>query len=138
MYAFPEDIGIRKGAFPLLGQYEFMQTIVKDEREKRFVNIQQYFRNQVIQECPVRVLLFVHEEQRAADFRAERITSAQAVSLLMQEYISHNRAREGDVSGLFEIFTDVAEQGPSYTLWLTPDPIENAAQVLALLEQHRA
>lgn len=135
MYAFPEDIGVRPGAMNVLGQYEFMHTLVEDERQKRFVDIQQHFGTQVVASSPISTLLFVHEQQRAEVFRAERITPVQAVSLLTQEYISRNRARESEIGDTFVLFSDLAMQVPSYRLWLTPNAEENAAQVRALLTE---
>ena len=136
VYSFPEDIGVRAGSSELLGQYEFMQTLLKDEREKRFVTIQQYFRNQVVNSRPVHLMLFVHGLHRAPEFRAEPLSPALAVSWLMHEYISQQKAQEGDADYMFDIFSDMASQAVSYRLWLTPDPQVNANQVRALLQQH--
>ncbi|QBD81732.1 hypothetical protein EPA93_39485 [Ktedonosporobacter rubrisoli] len=133
MYAFPEDIGVRRGARELLGGCEFMQSLSCDEREKRFVDVQRYFRRQVSVSAPVRLLLFVHEERRKAEFLAEPITAVQAVTWLMQEYISHQRAQMEEMAEVFNLFMDTAEQAPAFALWLTPDARENAQQVRALL-----
>ena len=135
VYAFPEDIGVRSGTTELLGQYPFMQALREDERRKRFIDIQQYFRGQVIDSSPVRLLLFMRAEQRSAEFRAELLSPAQAVSWLTQEYISHQRAQDGGAEHMFDIFTDMATQAAAYRLWLSPDVMGNAAQVRALLEQ---
>src|SRR5260221_13501502 len=94
VYSFPEDIGVRVRSSELLGQYEFMQTLLKDEREKRFVTIQQYFRNQVVNSRPVHLMLFVHGQHRAPEFCAEPLSPALAVSWLMHEYISQQKARK--------------------------------------------
>jgi hypothetical protein len=90
----------------------------------------------VVSSCPVRVMLFVHAFNRGPEFRAERITPAQAVSWLMQEYISQQRAQEGEADFMFDIFSDMAAQAASYRLWLTPQVGVNAAQVRALLLEH--
>jgi hypothetical protein len=55
------------------------------------------------------------------------------VSWLMQEYISHQQAKDGEADYMFDIFGDLAAQSPSYCLWLTPDPVVNADQVRTLL-----
>jgi hypothetical protein len=136
VYAFPEDIGIRQGTTELLGQYEFIQAISDDERQKRFVDIQQYFRGQVVGSCPVRLLLFLNAKQRSEEFRIELLPPIQTVSLLMQEYISRQQAQEGGADHMFDIFSDLATQALSYRLWLTPDVMGNATQVKALLEKH--
>lgn len=134
VYSFPEDIGVRKGTAELLSQYEFIQTLSQDEREKRVVDVQRYFRQQVISSCSVRLIVFLHTKNRSETFRAEPLPSAQAVSLLMQEYISHQKAKEGEADHMFDIFSDMAAQAPSYRLWLSPDTRENAEQLRALLE----
>jgi len=136
VYAFPEDIGVRAGISELLGDYAFMQTLADDERQKRFIAIQDYFRHQIVSSAPIRVMFFVHAHHRSAEFRAEPLTPAQAVSWLMQEYISQQKAQEGEADYVFDIFSDMAMQAPSYRLWLTPDIQTNAAQVRALLMQH--
>ncbi len=135
-YAFPEDIAVRSGTLELLGQHVFMQNLQEDERRKRHVDVQRYFRGQVLSSCPVRLMLFLRAENRSADFRAERLSPTQAVTWLMQEYVSRERAQGGDADHIFDIFGDLAAQAPSYRLWLTPDAQVNAAQVRALLEQH--
>jgi hypothetical protein len=137
MYAFPEDIGVRNGAWNLLGQYACMQDLLKDERQKRFVDVQQYFQNQVSTSCSVRVLLFVHARNRDAEFRAESLSRARAVYLLRQEYISHQKVQESKVGDTFALLTDMVSQSLAYRLWLTPDAQENARQVRMLLEQHK-
>ncbi len=136
VYAFPEDIGVRSGASELLGQYEFMQTLSEDERQKRFVTIQKYFGNRVVSSVPVRVMLFVHARNRAPEFMAEPMTPAQAVKWLMHEYISRQQAAEGEADFMFDIFSDMASHAISYSIRLTPDPQVNAKQVRALLQQH--
>ncbi len=138
VYAFPEDIGVRKGAARLLGQYEFMQTLARDQRQKQAINIQQYFRGQVISSCPVRLMIFLDAKNRSKEFRAELLPPAQAVSWLMQEYISHQQAKDGEADYMFDIFGDMADQAPSYRLWLTPDTVVNAEQVRALLVKQDA
>ena len=135
VYAFPEDIGVREGTIDLLGQHDFMRGLVADEREKRYVYAQQHFREQVIKSAPVYLLLFIHVEDRANDFRAELLPPSQAVSLLLQEYISRQEAQSGDVEKIFALFNDLALQAPAYRLWLTPDTNLNATQVRALLMQ---
>lgn len=136
VYAFPEDIGVRAGSMELLGQYEFMQTLSEDARQKRFVAIQDYFEGQVTGSSPVRVMFFVHAANRSEQFRAEPLTPAQAVTWLMQEYISQQKAKDGEADFMFDIFSDMAKQAPSYRLWLSPNPQENAEQVRALLLRH--
>jgi hypothetical protein len=136
VYAFPEDIGVRAGSMDLLGQYEFMQTLSEDARQKRFVAIQDHFEGQVTGSCPVRVMFFVHAADRSKQFRADPLTPAQAVTWLMQEYISQQQAKDGEADFMFDIFNDMAQQAPSYRLWLSPNPQENADQVRALLMQH--
>jgi len=135
-YAFPEDIAVRDGSLELLGQHAFMQNLAEDERRKRHVYVQRYFRGQMVSSCPVRLMLFLHAKNRSAEFRAERLSPTQAVTWLMQEYISRERAQEGTADNIFDIFADMATQAPSYRLWLAPDTQVNAAQVRALLEQH--
>jgi hypothetical protein len=100
------------------------------------VTIQQYFRDQVVNARPVRLMLFVHALNRAPEFRVEPLSPAQAVSWLMHEYISQQKAQEGDADYMFDIFSDMASQSASYRLWLTPDPQVNANSVRALLQQH--
>ena len=136
VYAFPEDIGVRKGATRLLGQYDFMQTLAKDERQKQVVDVQQYFRGQVISSCPVRLTIFLDAKNRDEEFRAELLSPAHAVSLLMQEYISHQQAKDGEADFMFDIFGDMAAQAPSYRLWLTSDATVNAEEVRTLLAKH--
>jgi hypothetical protein len=138
VYAFPEDIGVRKGTIQLLGQAEYMQNLPIDERQKRPVDVQRYFGRQIVSSCPVHVMFFLHAEQRASEFRAEPLTRAQAVHWLMQEYISQQQAQEGDVDYMFDIFGDMAAQASSYRLWLSPDSRANAQQVRKLLQQLHA
>lgn len=135
VYAFPEDIGVRGGTVDLLGQHEFMRGLTVDEREKRYVYVRQHFREQVINAAPVGLLLFIHAEDRAADFRAEPLPPSQVVSLLLQEYISRQEAQGDSVEKIFTLFNDLALQAPAYRLWLTPDTNLNALQVRALLQQ---
>jgi hypothetical protein len=135
-YAFPEDIGVRKGAARLLGQYEFMQALAQDQRQKSAVDVQQFFRGQVISSCPVRLAVFLDAKNRSEQFRAELLPPVQAVSWLMQEYISHQQAKNGEADYMFDIFGDLAAQSPSYRLWLTPDAQVNADQLRALLATH--
>ncbi len=136
VYAFPEDIGVRQGTSELLGHYDFMRNLEHDARQKRVVAVQQYFRGQVVSSCQVRVMFFVHASQRDANFCAEKMSQAQAVSCMMQEYISQQKAQEGEADYMFDIFSDMAAQAPAYRLWLTPDVAVNAAQVRSLLLQH--
>jgi hypothetical protein len=132
VYAFPEDIGVRQGTLQILAQAEYLQGLPADARQKRVVDVQRFFRQQVIASCPVRVLLFLHPEQRAPEFRAEPLTRAQAVHWLMREY-SSQQAQEGEADAMFDIFGDMAAQAPAYRLWLTPDARENAERVRELL-----
>ena len=136
VYAFPEDIGVRKGTTRLLGQYEFMQALTQDQRQKSTIDVQQFFRGQVISSCPVSLVLFLDAKNRSEEFRAELLPPAQAVSCLMQEYISHQQAKDGEADYMFDIFGDLAAQAPSYRLWLTPHPVINAGQVRTLLAKH--
>jgi hypothetical protein len=136
VYAFPEDIGVRKGTTRLLGQYECMQALTQDQRQKATVDVQHYFRGQVISSCPVSLVIFLDAKNRSDEFRAELLPPAQAVSLLMQEYISHQQAKDGEADFMFDIFGDLAAQAPSYRLWLTPHPVINAGQVRTLLAKH--
>ncbi len=135
LYAFPEDIGVRSGAVKLLDHYEGMQTLTKDERDKRYLAVQEHFRQQVIGSCPVRALFFVDAKNRAEQFRSEPISQAQAVSILVREYISHQRLQEDEIQEVFALFSDMAQQARAYRLWLTPDARENALQVRSLLAQ---
>ncbi|HLI05584.1 MAG TPA: hypothetical protein VKV40_03365 [Ktedonobacteraceae bacterium] len=137
IYSFPEDIGVREGSFDLLKHYDFMQTIAKDNRQKAFVDVQRYFQGQVVSSCPARALLFISAKRRDAEFRAEPITPVQAVSILMQEFISQQHAKDGEADYMFGIFGDLAAQAPAYQLWLTPDIRYNALQVRDLLERYR-
>jgi hypothetical protein len=136
VYAFPEDIGVRQGASKLLGHFEFMQGLPEDERQKRPVDVQRHFRQQVVSSCPVHLMVFLHAASRSEEFRAELLSPAQAVSWLMQEYISQQQAKEGEADEMFGIFGDIAEQAPAYRLWLTPDVMVNVEQVRALLAKH--
>ncbi|MDQ2902178.1 MAG: hypothetical protein M3Y81_01315 [Chloroflexota bacterium] len=137
VYAFPEDIGVREGTFELLHGVPFMESAVVDQRLKRHVDTQHYFGQQIVNESPVRVILFIDADNRDAQFRAEQLSAAQAVSMLMQEYVSQQRARAGGADAMFDIFSDMLSQAVAYQLWLTPDVDLNAAQVLALLGQHQ-
>ncbi len=136
VYAFPEDIGVRRGTTEMLAQSEYIQTLPSDARQKRPVDVQRYFGQQVASSCPVRVMLFLHAEQRVPEFRAEALTRAQAVHWLMQEYISQQQAQDGEADYMFDIFGDLATQAPSYRLWLMPDPQENAERVRQLMLRH--
>jgi hypothetical protein len=138
VHSFPEDIGVRSGTAELFSRYEFVQTLTSDERRKRFVDVQQYFRGQVVSSCPVRLIVFLHAESRSAEFRAGLLTPVKAVSWLMQEYISRQRAKLAGADRIFHLFTDMAAQAPAYHLWLSPDLTENAIRVRALLAQHTA
>lgn len=137
VYAFPEDIGVRRGTTELLSEYAFIQDLPPDdERHKRPVDVQRHFRNQVISSCPVRLLLFLHRKDRGDKFSAEAIPPAHAVSLLMQEYISQEQAKEGEADHMFGIFGDMAAQAPAYRLCLTTNTKDNAEQVRRLLLRH--
>lgn len=136
IYAFPEDIGVRDGTAEIMGHLPFMQGLPDDERQKRPVAVQQYFGGQVISSCPVRLMIFLRARHRSEKFRAEVLTPAQAVSWLMQEYISHQQAKEGEADYMFNIFGDMAAQAPAYSVWLTPDAEENAKQVRALMTRY--
>ncbi|MGB8344627.1 MAG: hypothetical protein WCD86_07070 [Ktedonobacteraceae bacterium] len=136
VYAFPEDIGVREGARELLGEFAFMQTVEADQRQKLFVHIQDYFRDQVVTSLPVRVMFFVHPYNRRETFQVEAMTPAEAVTWLMQEYISKEKAQDEEAEFMFDIFSDMAAQATSYCLGLSPDARENAKQVRALLEKH--
>ena|SRR6266566_329526 len=136
VYSFPEDIGVRWGTIELLDHYPFMQGLTADVRRKRFINVQRYFRDQVIDSCKVSFLLFIHEEQRRTEFLAERISPSQAVGWLMSEYISQQLAQEGGANQMFDIFSDLVTQAQSYRISLTPDVLVNAEQVRMLIAQH--
>jgi hypothetical protein len=136
VYAFPEDIGVRKGTIEMLGHYEFIQTVSNDERQKRFVDVQRFFQGKYTSSCPVRLMVFLNKKQRGEEFRAEPLSPAQAVGSLMQEYISHEQAKEGEADFMFNIFSDMATQAPAYRLFLCPDAQVNAREVRALLEKH--
>lgn len=138
VYAFPEDIGMRSGGLELLGAHESTRMLMNDERQKRFIDVQQHFRGQVINSSLIQVMLFVSEKHRAEQFRAEPLFPVQAATFLMQEYISQQRAQESDVDHIFRLFTDLAQQTVSYRLWLSPNPQENARQVRILLEMYKA
>jgi hypothetical protein len=136
VYAFPEDIGVRKGTIEMLGHYEFIQAVSNDERQKRFVDVQRFFQGQYARSCAVRLMVFLHKKQRSEEFRAEPLSPAQAVSSLMQEYISHEQAQEGEADFMFNIFSDMAAQAPAYRLFLSSNAQVNAREVQALLERH--
>jgi hypothetical protein len=137
VYSFPEDIGVRRGTIDLLGHYSFMQGLTADVRHKRYIPVQQYFREQVIDSCQVSFLLFVREEQRSGEFRAERLSPSQALSWLMSEFISQQLAQEGGANDMFAIFSDLVTQARSYRISLTPDVQLNAEQVRILIAQER-
>jgi hypothetical protein len=136
VYAFPEDIGVRKGTVEMLGHFEFIQAVSNDERQKRFVDVQHFFKGQYTSSCPVRLMVFLNKKQRGEEFRAEPLSPAQAVSSLMQEYISQEQAKEGEADFMFNIFSDMAAQAPAYRLFLCQDTQVNAEEVRALLEKH--
>lgn len=138
VYAFPEDIGARRGTIDMLGYHSFMQGLAADVRNKRYIAVQRYFREQVIASCRVNFLLFVHEEQRSGEFRAERLSSSQAVSWLMSEYISQQLAQEGGANNMFDIFSDLVTQAQCYRIFLTPDVLLNARQVRRLIAQRES
>ena len=135
-YAFPQDIGVRSGTLDLIGQHAFTQNLPENERLKRYVDVQQYFRKQVVSSCQIRLMLFLHAKNRSAEFRAEHLSSTQAVSRLMHKYVTRERAQAGDADHIFDICGHLAAQAVSYHLWLTPDMLTNATRVRALLEQH--
>src|SRR6266487_558497 len=137
VYSFPEDIGVRRGTIDLLGHYSFMQGLKADVRRKRYIAVQRYFREQVINSCQVCFLLFVHEEQRSGEVRAERLSPSQAFSWLMSEYISQQLAQEGGANVMFDIFSDLVTQAQSYRISLTSDVLVNAEQVRRLIGQYR-
>lgn len=138
VYAFPEDIGARRGTIDMLGYHSFMQGLAADVRNKRYIAVQRYFREQVIASCRVNFLLFVHEEQRSGEFRAERLSPSQAVSWLMSEYISQQLAQEGGANNMFDIFSDLVTQAQCYRIFLTPDVLLNAKQVRRLIAQRES
>lgn len=138
VYAFPEDIGARRGTIDMLGYHSFMQGLAADVRNKRYIAVQRYFREQVIASCRVNFLLFVHEEQRSGEFRAERLSSSQAVSWLMSEYISQQLAQEGGANNMFDIFSDLVTQAQCYRIFLTPDVLLNAKQVRRLIAKRES
>lgn len=133
-YAFPEDIGIREGSRALLGEFDFMQSLPDDQRQKRFINIQQYFRDQIAGSCPVRAIFFLHEVNRCPTFTAKPLTPAESVAWLMQEFISQQKAKDEEAAFMLSIFSDMASQAASYALCLTPDAHENARRVCELIE----
>ena len=137
VYSFPEDIGVRGGTIELLSHYSFMQELNKDVRHKRFIEVQKYFREQVINSCKVSLLLFINEEQRSGEFHAERLSPSRAVSLLMGEYISQQVAQEGQGNEMFNIFSDMVTQAQSYRISLTPDVQVNAEQVRMLIRLNK-
>lgn len=138
VYAFPEDIGARRGTIDMLGYHSFMQGLAADVRNKRYIAVQRYFREQVIASCRVNFLLFVHQEQRSGEFRAERLSPSQAVSWLMSEYISQQLAQEGGANNMFDIFSDLVTQAQCYRIFLTPDVLLNAKQVRRLIAQRES
>lgn len=138
VYAFPEDIGARRGTIDMLGYHSFMQGLAADVRNKRYIAVQRYFREQVIASCRVNFLLFVHQEQRSGEFRAERLSPSQAVSWLMSEYISQQLAQEGGANNMFDIFSDLVTQAQCYRIFLTPDVLLNAKQVRRLIAKRES
>jgi hypothetical protein len=136
VYAFPEDIGVRSGASDLLRRSPCMQNLPKDARQKRAVDVQRHFPGQFVGSSPVRLLTFLHPKNRAQTFRAEPLAQAEAVSLLMQEYVAQQQARPGEADFMFDIFNDLAAQAPAYRLWLAPRSRENAEQLQGLLLLH--
>ncbi len=136
VYSFPEDIAVRSGTTELLRQAPYMQNLPKDARQKRSVDVQRYFRGQVIGSCPVSLMVFLHPKNRAGTFHAEPLSPASAVSLLMQEYTSQQQTKDGEADFMFDIFGDMAAQAPAYRLWLAPRPRDNAEQVRHLLLHH--
>lgn len=137
VYSFPEDIGVRGGTIELLSHYSFMQELNKDVRHKRFIEVQKYFREQVINSCKISLLLFINEEQRSGEFHAERLSPSRAVSLLMGEYISQQVAQEGQGNEMFNIFSDMVTQAQSYRISLTADVQVNAEQVRMLIRLNK-
>jgi hypothetical protein len=137
VYSFPEDIGVRRGTIELLGHYSFMQGLKEDVRHKRYIDVQRYFREQVINSCKVSFLLFIHEEQRSGEFHTERLSPSRAASWLMGEYISQQVAQEGQGNEMFDIFSDLVMQAQSYRISLTPDVLVNAEQVCMLIAQQK-
>jgi hypothetical protein len=117
LYAFPEDIGVRKGTTRMLSGADFIESLPdEDQRHKRPVDVQRYFRGQIVASCPVRLIVFLHADNRQDTFRAEPLSPAQAVALLMREYVSQQQAREGEADYMFDIFGDVAAQALAYRL----------------------
>lgn len=135
VYAFPEDIGVRSGTAQLLERTAWISALPQDQREKRFIPVQQYFRAQVIVECPVRALFFIDADHRAAIARYEMISPALAVSILVREYISHQHAKEDEVQEIFALFTEMVTQATPYRLWLSSDTQQNAQLVHAILQK---
>ena len=124
-------------ASKLLEDYDFIQTLAKDNRQKRFIDVQRYFQGQVVSSCPARLLLFLGAKQRGEDFRAEPMEAAEAVSILMREFIAQQQFTEEEAHYMLRIFSDMVHQAPPYRLWLTPNVQLNAKKVQALLAQHR-
>jgi hypothetical protein len=85
VYAFPEDIGVRRGTDEMLRSADFMQALSDDERQKRPIDVQRYFRRQVITARPARLIVFLHADNRQATFRAEPLSPSQAVAQLLKE-----------------------------------------------------
>ena len=132
VYAFPEDIGVRRGTADMLRSADFMQALPNDERQKRPIDVQRYFRKQVVTSRPAQLIVFLHADNRQATFRAEPLSPSQAVAQLMKEYISQQQAKDGEADHMFGIFGDLAAQAPAYRLWLTPDAAENVKQLRLL------
>ena len=81
-------------------------------------------------------MLFRSENQRSDVFRAERLSSSQAVKWLMSEYISQQFAQQGGADHMFDIFSDLVTQAQSYRIFLAPDVVMNAQEVQMLVRQH--
>lgn len=133
VYAFPEDIAVRSGTTGLLRHAPYMQNLPKDARQKRAVDVQRHFPGQFAGSSPVRLLVFLHPKNRAQSFQAEPLSQAEAVSLLMQEYMAQQQVKASEADFMFDIFSDLASQAPAYRLWLSPYSRENAEQLLSIL-----
>lgn len=135
VYAFPEDIAVRSGTTGLLRHAPYMHNLPKDARQKRAVDVQRHFRGQFACSSFMRLLVFLHPKNRGQSFQAEPLSQAEAVSLLMQEYIAQQQPNDGEADFMFDIFNDLATQAPAYRLWLSPRSQENAEQVQQMLLQ---
>lgn len=133
VYAFPEDIAVRSGTTGLLRHAPYMQNLPKDARQKRAVDVQRHFPGQFVGSSPVRLLVFLHPKNRAQSFQAEPLSQAEAVSLLMQEYMAQQQVKASEADFMFDIFSDLAAQAPAYRLCLSPHPQENAERVLSFI-----